>query len=141
MTDQELKALLQTKKAETPGQVYFSQFLTEFHRYQRASILREPVRPTLWAQIQEWVSLPSLRPAYGMAAAFCAVLIVALSLTATNGSKSSSIAALEHNLLEYTTYSDASRQQPELIASIQDDPAATYVTGAPAGQYETVVTF
>jgi len=41
-TDAKLRSLLQLKKLETPGNAYFDAFLDEFHRYQRAEILRQP---------------------------------------------------------------------------------------------------
>lgn len=41
-TDAKLRSILQLKKLETPGSAYFDAFLDEFHRYQRAEILRQP---------------------------------------------------------------------------------------------------
>ncbi|NJK93437.1 MAG: hypothetical protein HC904_17445 [Blastochloris sp.] len=42
VNEQNLQKLLQLKRLETPGEVYFDAFLSEFHRYQRADLLKEP---------------------------------------------------------------------------------------------------
>lgn len=144
MTDQELSKLLKLKKAETPGEEYFSQFLTEFHRYQRAEILREP---TFSEKLSNWFTqlLPTPRMAY--AGSFALILIAVGTFALLPAKSASSVAAAsapmtsEQQLASFTTYSDASNQQPELLASAPTRPAATYVTGTSVGHYETVVTF
>jgi len=146
MTDQELSKLLKLKKAETPGEVYFSQFLTEFHRYQRAEILH---KPTFSEKLGEWFTqlLPTPRMTYAFSGCAALALLAAGAFALLPVKQASfSTASMapftpDQQLATFTTYADASHQQPELLPSATPERASTYVTGTSVGHYETVVTF
>ncbi len=74
---QELQRLLRLKRYETPSREYFEDFLFEFHRRQRAELLRRP----LWRLVLDRVegALPNFAPArYGYAGACVAAVAVTL---------------------------------------------------------------
>lgn len=76
--DQKLLKLLRVKKLESPGDAYFDAFLAEFHRYQRAGLMREP---SVWERLMEAVRCWTLRSVFrtwalALAGASCALLAV-----------------------------------------------------------------
>ena len=74
----DLQALLRLKKYEAPPQEYFEDFLFEFHRRQRAELLRRP----LWRLALDRLegALPTFTPARYAYAGSCALAVTAAAL-------------------------------------------------------------
>ena len=74
----DLQALLRLKKYEAPPQDYFEDFLFEFHRRQRAELLRRP----LWRLALDRLegALPTFTPARYAYAGSCALAVTAAAL-------------------------------------------------------------
>ncbi|MDR2462504.1 MAG: hypothetical protein LBD30_01840 [Verrucomicrobiales bacterium] len=84
LNEQKLQQLLRLKKLETPGKAYFSGFLAEFHRYQRAEMFRKAShRESLRSWLREFLFAEPCRAfavCGGMAAVVALCVIGALSL-------------------------------------------------------------
>lgn len=72
----DLQKLLQVKRHETPGEEYFDHFVAEFHRYQRAPLIKEQ---TGWEKFcDEFQNLMAFapRPAFAFSGGLAACLLV-----------------------------------------------------------------
>lgn len=140
-----LHQLLQLKRLETPGPEYFEHFLTEFHRYQRASLIEKPSFKTrLVGSFESIVSLLSVKP-MAYSSAFAAAIVVAFfvtsSMTETKNSSSTSFAA---NQTQTGYYGNQYHQQPELYKPVSyksEKNSTHYVTGETATPYEKNIVF
>lgn len=85
-----LQKLLKVKRLETPGDAYFNGFLTEFHRYQRADILKQSTLiERLQAKLEDlFLFQPTQAWAMGSSLAVVA-LLVTISLANFGGTTSS----------------------------------------------------
>lgn len=95
----DLQRLLRLKRHEAPPAEYFEDFLFEFHRRQRAELLRRP----LWRLALDRLegALPSFTPARYAYAGSCAVAVAAAALasghillTQPHGARTSAVAML-----------------------------------------------
>ena len=78
----DLQRLLRLKRYEAPPPDYFEDFLTEFHRRQRAELLRRP----LWRLALDRLegALPTFSPARYAYAGACAAAVAATVLASTH---------------------------------------------------------
>lgn len=154
--DQKLRQLLQLKKSETPGPAYFDAFLDEFHRYQRAEILKQPTMvEKLSDMLSTWMEAFHFRPqpamaAFGGSLALALVLgFVVLGQFAPTGS-TGTLASVGDGSQGYVTaptpvVSLASQPEELGLASVssfdQDFGSPRYVTGQAPGAYDVALAF
>jgi hypothetical protein len=154
--DQKLRQLLQLKKSETPGPAYFDAFLDEFHRYQRAEILKQPTLvEKASALLSSWMEALHFRPQPALAA-FGGSMAVALLLgflaighfSATD--PSTTLASSADAAQGYVTTPAATAplvSQPEELSLVtvssfdQDFGSPRYVTGQTPGTYDSALAF
>ena len=74
----DLQALLRLKKHEAPPREYFEDFLFEFHRRQRAELLRRPIWRLALDRLEG--ALPTFTPARYAYAGSCALAVTAAAL-------------------------------------------------------------
>ncbi len=148
--DKKLRELLKVKRLETPGKAYFDAFLDEFHRYQRADLLKEP---GFWERFVERVHellLWRARPVMAMAGSFAAVLVLAGVMGISEwrhqgGDRDASGHQIDFaNASEF--FADPAEQQPELklasLSSFEEDfDSPRYVTGRATLAYDTSLAF
>jgi hypothetical protein len=154
-TDAKLRSLLQMKKLETPGEAYFEAFLQEFHRYQRAEILRQPTwqeRFSVWVEsLQGAVRLPQTLSWTTAGVAACLALafgIVAFQpLPSTSGSLAASPSPSDKGYVMAPGSDIAVIDRPDElgVASAssfdQDFASPRYVTGQALVAYDTELAF
>ncbi len=95
--ENDLGALLRLKRHEQPPPGYFDNFLHEFHRRQRAELLREPLWQIGLRRAQDFMgqfALPSLT-SYPAAATAVIILVTVLSFKMTQSPQSSTMVAQE----------------------------------------------
>jgi len=112
-SEEDIGRLLRLKRHEQPPPGYFDDFLHEFHRRQRAELLRQPVWRIAWERVHEFVfqlNVPTLA-SYPAAAAAVVILATVLSLKMSQTPAPLNVAK--------------SSPQPaaELVAATEADPA------------------
>src|SRR3954464_2457737 len=86
-SDEEIGKLLRLKRHEQPPPGYFDNFLHEFHRRQRAELLKQPLWRIALQRAQDFtfqLNIPSLT-SYPVAAAAVLVCAAVLSLNVSRG--------------------------------------------------------
>jgi hypothetical protein len=150
--DAKLRSLLQLKKLETPGSQYFDAFLDEFHRYQRAEILRTPTwqeRVSEW--IHAWAHVPRVTSWTAAGAVACMLLLLGIAGLhhdePVSGLTASAPAHSEVDYVQPTSSSAALINAPEELgiataSSFDKDFASPrYVTGQVLVAYDTSIAF
>ena len=70
LNESDIQKLLRLKRYEQPAPEYFDKFLHDFHRRQRAELLRQPVWKIVFERVEAFFSEHSMgRSAYAMATA------------------------------------------------------------------------
>ncbi len=117
--DNEIGKLLRFKRHEQPPPGYFDDFLSEFHRRQRAELLRQPAWRVLLERVQEFIlqpTLPSLT-SYPVAAAAVLVCAAVLSLNVARSPQTSPSIAGTSTTLEQSVVPVSA------VASVENEPA------------------
>lgn len=153
-TDAKLRSLLELKKLETPGTAYFDAFLDEFHRYQRAEILRQPTWQERLATALAFINpFTRLTPtaSWSLAGSIaCLALWIGISVfQSSTPSTTSTLAQQDWNQSGYVTApaTDTPVGLPEeiiLTASSsfdQDFASPRYVTGQALVAYDSSLAF
>ncbi len=112
-SEEEIGKLLSLKRHEQPPPGYFDNFLHEFHRRQRAELLRQPLWRVAWQRAQDFMfqlNVPTLA-SYPAAAAAIVVLATVLSLKV---SQTPTIVNVAKN---------ATQPAAELVATTEQDSA------------------
>ncbi|CAN5523450.1 hypothetical protein BH18VER1_BH18VER1_08630 [soil metagenome] len=93
--DQEIATLLRLKRHEQPPPGYYENFLHEFHRRQRAELLKQPLWRIALQRAQDFmfqVNVPSLT-SYPVAAAAVLICAAVISLNVSRAPERSNFAA------------------------------------------------
>jgi hypothetical protein len=132
----ELQKLLQIKRLENPGKAYFDGFLTEFHRYQRADLLKEPtLLERLKAKLEDlFFFQPHKTWAMGSALAIV-LLLLSVSLIQLSPRGSSS------QIAESSATGDHKIQLASDSSFERDFSSPRYVTGQTPLSYDSVLAF
>ncbi len=120
--DKEIATLLRLKRHEQPPPGYYENFLHEFHRRQRAELLKQPLWRIALQRAQDFmfqVNVPSLT-SYPVAAAAVLVCAVVISLNVSRAPESSNFAATA-----------LQQQQPAAIAVSSPADAAWSLSESP----------
>ena len=118
-TDQDLATLLRLKRHEQPPPGYFDNFLHDFHRRQRAELLRQPLWRIALQRAQDYMFQLNVPALTSYPAAVAAVLVAAavLSLNLSQGPDTSTLAT----------------------ATVQPSPMTARITGDSAWSLSTPV--
>ena len=81
LTEEDIATLLRLKRYEQPPPGYFDNFLSEFHRRQRAELLRQPAWKVAWQRARDFMFELSLPQLSSYPAAAAAIVILAAVLT------------------------------------------------------------
>jgi len=134
-----LQKLLQVKRLETPGDAYFNGFLKEFHRYQRADILKQSsLLERLHTKLQD---LFFFQPAktWAMASGMAAVLVVlSLSVAHFNNTTAASSGLVK---LDASSLSSEKFQLVSDSTFERDFSSPRYVTGQTPLSYDSALAF
>ncbi len=111
--DEEIGKLLRLKRHEQPPPGYLDDFLHEFHRRQRAELLRQPLWRVAWQRAHDFMfqmNVPTLA-SYPAAAAAIVVLATVLSLKVAETPSNVNVAT------------SAARSMPPAVQVAESDPA------------------
>ena len=106
--DDEIGKLLRFKRHEQPPPGYFDNFLHEFHRRQRAELLRQPLWRVAWQRAHDFMfqlNVPTLA-SYPAAAAAIVVLATVLSLKVSQTPNPVDVATLSPRAVVDVTQAD-----------------------------------
>ncbi|MGZ4966095.1 MAG: hypothetical protein ACXWAV_09365 [Chthoniobacterales bacterium] len=95
-TEEDIATLLRLKRHEQPPPGYFDNFLHEFHRRQRAELLREPLWKIAWQRAHDFMfqlNIPALT-SYPAAATALVVLAAVISLKVYQTPNSTNVAVV-----------------------------------------------
>ena len=120
-TEEDIATLLRLKRHEQPPPGYFDNFLHEFHRRQRAELLRQPAWRVAWQRAQDFVSQFNMPGLTSYPAAATAVLVLAAILSL----KFSQTPHASHTVAAVTATPTAAIERPEPGWSLSSSPVAT----------------
>jgi hypothetical protein len=135
-----LQKLLQLKRLETPGEPYLDAFLEEFHRYQRADLLKET---SLFARLQTRLQdLFFFQPQKTWAmASVCAAIVLLVSLSVMQHSETASSSLMTESAFPVAPLSTDEVQLVSDSSFERDFSSPRYVTGQTPLSYDTALAF
>lgn len=114
--DKDIATLLRLKRHEQPPPGYYDNFLHEFHRRQRAELLRQPLWRIAWQRAHDFMfqlNVPALT-SYPAAAMAVVALAAVVSLNVSQAPENSNFAAVE------------SQQQPTAALAVSSPAGAAW---------------
>ena len=113
----EISKLLRLKRFEQPPPQYFENFLHEFHRRQRAELLRQPLWRIAWERIAAFFSEETTsRFAYGEATALVLLTAAITAFNIVNTPRNDATFAQAGRVSGAPTLSSPEAKKPESIA-------------------------
>ncbi len=112
--ENDIGTLLRLKRHEQPPPGYFDNFLHEFHRRQRAELLRQPLWRVAWQRVQDsmfQLNVPTLA-SFPAAAAAIVVLATVLSLKVSQTPPQSDVVG-----------NNAAQPSARLVSTVEKDAA------------------
>jgi len=140
MNEAKLQKLLQVKRLESPGQPYMDAFLDEFHRYQRADILKTPsLLERLQSRVEDLFFFQP-RKTWAMGSGFAALLLL-VSITVVQLGDAGSVSSPS---AQAAATSGIQSDKVQLVSDSsfeRDFSSPRYVTGQTPLSYDTALAF
>ena len=110
LNESDIQKLLRLKRHEQPPEGYFNTFLHDFHRRQRAELLRQPVWKIALDRVETFFSEHSIgRSAYAMATSVVLVFAGISSYSILNSGSPVTAGTRHSTTLAFNTNSDSNR--------------------------------